>query len=73
MLSQWGEFGGPFAQERAEQRRAQQRQIAGAEGVAPQFSVFQSGDVAAILVGAFRAPVSVATGQPLARGTVSGS
>lgn len=68
VLSQRGKVDGAVAQEGSEQGGAQQGQIAGAAGVAAEFGIFAPGDVAAVVVGAFDAPMAAAAGEPLARG-----
>lgn len=68
MLGAGGEVEGAVAQERAEQGGAQEREIAGATRVAAEFGVFAPGDVAAVVVGAFHAPMTAGAGEPLAWG-----
>ena len=55
-----------FPEERAQERGAEQREVAGAAGVAAEFLIFAPGDVAAVVVGAFDLPVSATAGEPLA-------
>jgi len=66
VLSEGGQVEGAVAQERAEERGAQQREVAGAAGIAAEFGVFAPGDIAAVVVGAFDAPMAAAAGEPLA-------
>ena len=67
-LSEGGEVEGTVAQERAEQSGAQQREVARAASVAAQFGIFAPGDVTAVMVGAFHAPMAAAACEPLAGG-----
>lgn len=57
-----------LAQQRAQERGAQQRQIAGAPGVAAEFGVFAPGHVAPVVIAALDRPVAAAAGQPLLAG-----
>ncbi len=63
VLREGGEIEGPVA----EQGGAQEREIAGAAGIAPEFGVFAPGDIAAIVVGTFDAPMAAAAGEPLSQ------
>ena len=75
-LSEGGEVEGAiFAEERAQERGADQGEVAGAAGVAAEFLVFAPGDVAAIVVAAFDFPMPATAGEPLAeseRGALGG-
>ena len=66
MLGEGGEVEGAVAQEGPEEGGAQQCEVAGAAGIAAEFGIFAPGDVAAVVVGAFDAPVAAAAGEPLA-------
>jgi hypothetical protein len=68
VLREGGEIEGAVAEQGAEQGGAQEREIAGAAGIAPEFGVFAPGDIAAIVVGTFDAPMAAAAGEPLSRG-----
>ena len=68
VLGEGGQVEGAVAQERAQQRRAQECEVAGAAGLTAEFGIFAPGDVAAVVVGAFHAPMTADAGEPLARG-----
>lgn len=68
VLGEGGQVEGAVAQERAEEGGAQECEVAGAAGVAAEFGVFAPGDIAAVVVGAFDAPMAAAAGEPLATG-----
>lgn len=68
MLGAGGEVEGAVAQQRAQERGAQERQVAGAAGIAAEFGILAPSHVAAVVVGAFDAPVTAAAGEPLAAG-----
>lgn len=68
VLGAGGQVDRPVAQECAEERGAQECEVARAAGMAAEFGVFAPGDVAAVVVGAFHAPMTAAAGEPLARG-----
>ena len=65
MLGAGGEVDGAVAQQRAQERRTEERQVAGAAGIAAEFGILAPSHVAAIVIGAFDAPVAAAAGQPL--------
>lgn len=68
MLGEGGQVEGSVLQECAEQGGAQQCEVAGAAGMAAEFDIFAPGDVAAVVIGAFDAPMTADAGEPLARG-----
>ena len=67
ILGEGGEVKGAVAQEQTEQGGAQEREVAGAAGVAAVFAVLAPDLIAAPVVGALDCPVAADTGQPLAR------
>lgn len=67
VLGEGREVAGAVAQDHAQQRGTQEREVAGAAGMAAEFGIFAPGDVAAVVVGAFHAPMTAGAGQPLAR------
>ena len=68
VLGAGGEIDRAVAQEGAEQGGAQEGKVAGAAGIAAEFGVFAPSDIAAVVVGAFHAPMAADAGEPLARG-----
>ena len=66
VLREGGQVEGAVAQECAEESGAQQREVAGAAGMAAEFGIFAPGGIAAVVVGAFHPPVAAAAGEPLA-------
>ena len=66
VLGEGGQVEGAVTQEGAEEGGTQQREVAGAAGIAAEFGIFAPSDVAAVVVGAFHPPVATAAGEPLA-------
>ena len=64
VLGEGGKIDRAVAQERAQQSRTQQCKVARPAGVTAEFGVFSPGHLAAVVIGAFHAPVAAATRQP---------
>jgi len=67
-LGEGGEIDGTVAQDDAEQRGAQEGEVAGAPRIAAQFAVFLPGDIASVVIATFDAPVTAAACEPLPTG-----